>query len=685
MNKILVISSDTIQVNNWQEMFDRSRLETRLQRVDVNCDLNNTVSAGSELLIYHLEEGPEKTARLISCLEQKPVGIPVILVAGNPTTRLFQQFEYLGTRDVVGTTDIERLVLVVRRELSNQSLLREMAESRSITYVEDQPDSIDLSDNPIAFIADGMHMSVNLAYARLFGFSNTAALDSRPLLDLIADDYQPDFRKLIQLNSNSAEQLIEVDCKRRDGSTFKAMLVFKPATFEGEDCLQLQVDNLEFEHKARLLSEQDPDTGLYSRPHFMRDLQNYFSRKDPQRQQVSLLYILIDGFENMKKQHGLLKADQMLAELAGILRNQAKSNMQPYRYGDHAFTVIIESDNPQLSRVLAETLIRLISQHRFRSMPDIMPPTLSIGISNSQQLEAESPQYMADHILEYAYQSCRMIYENAGNGFMDYSALLKMREEQDIIQTIDDTTHLRELIRYAIEHDRFHLLYQPVISTHGHTGEFYSVLLRLLDNDGQEIRPQFFVRQAIGYGLMQKIDRWVIRHAIQSLAIQRHAGNRVNFFIQLSQSAIGDETLLLWIVDCLRDNNAKGSWITFQFHYPDIRKQQPAVEKLFQGLKKINCGIAINQFDNTSNARKLLDILPVDYLKLSKTLISQMLENNQDTEQATPLGNLREKREINTIVHDIENASDLISAWSNGIHFVQGAFLHEPVTSIING
>lgn len=685
MNKILVISSDAGQVNQWQELFDRSRLETRLLRVDVECDLNDTTTAGAELLLYHFEEGPDKTARLINCLEQKPVGLPVILLAGNPSTRLFQQFEYLGTRDVVGTTDNDRLILVVRRELSNQSLLREMSENRSITFVEEQPDSIDLSDNPIAFIADGMHMSVNQAYARLFGFNNTAALDSRPLLDLVADDYQPDFRKLIQLNSDSAEQSIEVDCKRRDGSTFKAMLVFKPASFEGEECLQLQVDNLEFEHKARLLSEQDPETGLYSRPHFMRDLHNYFSRRDPQRQQISLLYILVDGFESLKKQHGLLKADKMLAELAGILRNQAKSNMQPYRYGDHAFAVIIESDNPQLSRVLAETLIRLVGQHRFQSMPEILPPTLSIGISNSQQLEMESPQSMADHILEYAYQSCRMIYENAGNGFMDYSALLKMREEQDSIQAIDDTTHLRELIGYAIDHDRFRLLFQPVISTHGHTGEFYSVLLRLLDNDGQEIRPQFFVRQAISYGLMQKIDRWVIRHAIQSLAIQRHAGNRVNFFIQLSQSAIGDETLLLWIVDCLRDNNAKGSWITFQFHYQDIRKQQPAVEKLFQGLKKINCGIAINQFDNTSNAHKLLEILPVDYLKLSKTLISQILENKQDADQAMQLGSLRDKREINTIAHDIENASDLVAAWSSGIHFVQGAYLHEPVASINNG
>lgn len=683
MSNVLLISADTTISEIFQNAFDTAGLKISLTHSSGNCDFGQSAGSRPVLVIYHLQDTTDKTAQLINCLEGKPADIPVILAGESPSTKTYQQFEYLGVRDIVSISDTQHLILIVRRELAGLEIVSELSMLKASLSGSDNrlTHLIDSADNAIAFVQDGMHMHANQAYADIFGFRDTEELASRPLLDLIAENYQTDFKKVIQqMTTLSTEQHLELDCKRADSSSFRALFVFSPASFEGEACLQLQVDNLEFEHKARMLSDQDPDTGLNSRHHFMHDLIRFFGKKDTQSQSVYLLYILVDGFTDLKQKHGLLNTDIILNEMAQILRSQIKSNMIPYRYGDHSFTIMIESDNQQLARVVAETLIRLISMHNYQSIADVLSPTVSIGISSNRGFDSDDEETQANRLLENAYQACRVIYENAGNGYMDFENLQQLRDKDVEIEKIDDTTHLREMLSHALEHDHFRLLYQPVISTNGNTGEYYSVLLRLLDPENQEIRPHYFLKQAISFGLMRDIDRWVIKQAIESLALQRRNGNRTRFFIPLSQSAIGDDTLLLWIVDCLRDTNAKGSWITFQFLYKDIKKDSLSAEKLFQGLKKINCGISINQYENTASGRKILERLPVDYLKFNKAEAQNLLAEN--CSNPLDLTGLSNHREISTIVHQIENSEDLTMCWQGGINFIQGSFLQEPAARL---
>ena len=670
MNQLLAITDDPGLAEQWQQLFASDELDVKsLATTD------DIISAcqSSSLLLYHLPNNNDAAKTLLHCLENKPVSLPVILVSNEPGTRLFQEYENHDVKDTVLPENTVRLELIVRRELKH---VNQLAQFKSLEQHQDAlSDPIDVNEEAIAFIQDGMHMHVNPAYAGIFGYSQDD-LASKPVMDLISPKYQEDFRKQIQHMPNlSASKQIEVDCKRMDETTFRGLFTFSPATYEEETCIQLQVDNIEFEHKARLLSDQDPDTGLGSRHTFMQHLQTLFSRKDPDAKHVSVIYILVDQFDKLKQTHGLIDSDLILNEMSQILRSQMNASMNPYRYGDHAFTIIIESDNPQLARVVAETLIRLISQHNYQSVSNVVSPTVSIGISRNKNLDSDNAEREANLLLENAYQACLVIYENAGHGYMDFDNLQQIKHQQNDIERIDDNSHIKDMISYALNHDHFRLLFQPVISTQGHTGEFYAVLLRLLDNDNQEIRPQYFVRQAMSFGMMRDIDHWVIKNAIETLAIRRRETNRTSFFIQLSPSSIDDDTLLLWIVDCLRDNNAKGSWITFQFNYQDIKKHMMAAEKLFQGLKKINCGIAISQFENTSTGQQILNKLPIDYLKFNGDLL---LENDAIALPAS----LTASAKVLTIAHNIENANTLTTVWQQGIHFVQGTYLQEPVSNI---
>jgi len=682
MHRCLIIGTENFDTSAWQVALKAAGLPLEfIFPNDEGCQtlFNQEVS----LVIYRLSDN-HQTAALINCLETNSQGAPVILTGKSPSTRIFQQYEYLGVKDIFAQEDFDRLVLIVRRELQNLQLKYDRDNLRELYYESEERHRalIDKAEDAIAFIQDGMHLHVNRAYYNTFGYIEAEELENITLQELIATPYQEDFKQFFQKTQSDAQQQIELDCQRIDGTTFRAILQFSPAIYEGETCIMLQLQNLEFEHKARLISDQDPETGLNNRHRFMRDLNHLIAQKDPESKSVSLLYLMVDGFDEIKYNHGLISSESIMREIAQILQQQIKSNMVPYRYGDHSFTIIIQTDNSQLARVAAETLIRLISLHQYLTITDMLPPTLSIGISSLDKNQQETPDKIANQLLEEAYLACREIYDNAGNGFITWSSLAKMQEKKAAIKSIDDTTHLKELIEHAIEHDRFRLLFQPMVSIRGHTGEFYSVLLRMLDHEGQEIRPRYFIRHALSHNLMKKIDQWVVKNAIEELAMQRHLNHRTIFYLHLSESAIADDTMLLWVVDCLRQANAKGSWLVFQFNYNDIKNQLGAAEKLINGLQKINCGIAMSNYDDSVGARKLLQKLPVNSITLSKELSNEILANPQNSSHLQSLDQLNRQRNIQTIINRIENPDDISLLWQAGIHFVIGTFVYEPTRQI---
>ena len=89
-------------------------------------------------------------------------------------------------------------------------------------------------------------------------------------------------------------------------------------------------------------------------------------------------------------------------------------------------------------------------------------------------------------------------------------------------------------IKEAIEKDRFVLACQPIVNTATREIESYKVLIRMLDERNELIMPSGFLATADRFGLAAEIDKWVIRHAIDSLARQRVAAPRLRYAINLS-------------------------------------------------------------------------------------------------------------------------------------------------------
>ena len=686
MISVLIISDNNKIADQWLKTLGIKypEINDKTAIIEPGCNEINH-SSHYDLIIFHAGT-EEQNDFFFNCLDTDNNNSPIIIASDDDAyTPLFKKYHAYGVKDIFQTHDNDRLLLIASREIEALETRRQFLELEKLfTESESRYQSLlDSSEEAIAYIQDGMHMHINPAYMTVFSYTDEDELMTKPIMDLIASNYHNYFKQFLKSAGQlTTEHSIELDCIRSDDKVFKARMVFSPAVYEGENCLQVQIENLELQNKLNLVSDKDPQTGLFSRHRFMQELETRENSKDPEAIKFSLLYILVDGFEELKSQYGLLASDLILKEISGLLQSLVRQEMILFRFGDHSFTMVLESDDFQKAKYLAENLIRSINNHSYTMVENVSPPTLSIGLSTPDGSEQGEKNKLSNQLLNEAYQACRDIYENGGNGFLAYQNLARHRPEKDEIASIDDTVHLKELIIYALEHDRFRLVYQPIVSIQGDSSENYAVLVRLLDSDNEEIRPIHFLKQATQYGLMKDIDRWVIREAIDEITRQRRHGSRMNFFIQLSESGIRDETLLLWIVDCIRETSAKGAWLTFQFNFPDIIDHMLAAEKLIQGLKKINCNIAINHYEDSKNTEQLLNRIPIDVIKLHYTVLESIQHDEEEREKLIALNHFAYENKIKIVATRIEQPDLLSDLWEIGINYIQGFSLHEPASEI---
>ncbi|MCW8889760.1 MAG: EAL domain-containing protein, partial [Sedimenticola sp.] len=480
-----------------------------------------------------------------------------------------------GARDVISATDTEHLQLVIIREagdlqirktlVETQQQLKE-AEARCTTLIASSQDAI-------AYIHEGMHMQANSTYLEMFGYVNMDELEGLPILDMVSAKDHKSIKSFLKTLGNEKQEL-RVECQNSAGDTFDAKLEFSPATYDGEPCTQIVIRNdsqsKELEHTIELLSNQDTQTGLANRQYFMGKLEQQITSLHEDDTTSTLFYIVIDNFAEIRADLGIISSDNLLKELAQILSSTINENDLLARFGDHSFTILSRIDNHQDAESTADKIRQIIEDYIYQEVNI----TCCIGATLFNKEVSNSQDFINQAY--HAYESARS--NDGGNAISFYDASEMQASFGE--DNTGDEARINQLIQHALENDRFRLVYQPIVSLQGDSRENYAVLTRLLDNNNEEILPDYFIKHAKQGEQMAKVDRWVIDRAIEELAEQRKEGRKVNFFISISSAALEDEGLLLWICDCLRKYKAKGAWLAFQIRDKDLRNHIQTAKKL---------------------------------------------------------------------------------------------------------
>ncbi|MBD3670815.1 MAG: GGDEF domain-containing protein [Gammaproteobacteria bacterium] len=653
-----------------------SVLETLGNQVNVSSfsdveSANDALNQKTYDLIILSADDVKQSSNLIQQLH-RPESSYSILIASNQVDAVnAAKLLSVGARGILDLDNRDITLYTLQRELKDL-LTRRKYQKLKLAYDElDQRfcEMVESSRDAIACVQDGMLLFTNSNFAQRVGYEQGKDLRGLPFLDLIADADRSRMQEVLQAYSRgeSPPANMEVQIKGARGVAVPIEMDIKSNRSGEKTSLLLTLhrpnSNQELENKLRMLKSQDLLTGLFNRQYFLERLKSTIT--NPGDKTYALFYVEVDDFKELKNRLGIAGSDMVLVEIAELLRKLLQVTHYTSRYDGSVFTALLAVDDKKDSVQTARRICHAVKNHAVRIESQSITTSCSIGICMLDGLTAKDA-------LNHAHKAADQAHAGGGNQVKFHIPMDDELADQDLQR------QWQQKIEQALAQGRFQLVYQPIVSLHGQSGEKYEALLRMQSQDGDPIAPAQFIPAAEKTGQMASLDRWVIEHAITNLAQKGSSEQNITLFIKLSSASIEDISLTPWLSRILKHHQIKGQQLVFEVVEEFCLTNMKSMKALSTGLKKLGSALALDHFGRTPKSAAIQKHLQANYLKIDGTIIGQLGMNGDAVDRIKTLNAIATATDSQTIAQFVEDANCLAQLWQTGVNYIQGYFVQEP-------
>jgi len=625
----------------------------------------------AHMLVAFVGQDPADIARVMAVSKQFGADVPVLIAREQLDEEAIAAAMQQGARDAVTLVNPLRFRLVVARELEaynrTQTLNRTISSARE--YSEQLKSFMAGSADAIAHVQEGIVVDANPAWLDLYGLPDAEEILGTPLMDAFDGEAHAAIKGALVacLQGKWSNHSLRASALLSDGTSLPLEIELSRVDFDGEPAVRLCVaakrrDAGTINEQLTDALERDAATGALQRRFFMQQLQQALSQpiKAGIRQLVA---IQPDKLETLSAELGPLAIEEFVGQFAGLIAETRQASDLFGRLGDGTFLLLMERGTQRDVETWANHLIRKVAAQVFRAGDKQTSCTCSVGIGMIDIRTPDAARSINDAL------HARSNAASAGGGRV---AIVDTQDE-DTRQQAADAIWVR-YIRAALMENRFRLMQQPIASLMGEDRGMFDVLVRMVDEQGQEVLPSEFMAAAERNDLMKNIDRWVIGASMTFCA-----SRKVNqLFVRLSKDSVRDKSLLPWLQNQLRATRVDAQRIVFQVSEQVSAEYLADTTELAAGLRRDGFRFALEHFGSGRDPRRLLAHLPMDYIKVDGTLM-QGLSVDQDLQQRVrDLVDQAKSRNVGTIAERVEDANTMAVLWQLGIEFIQGYFVNEP-------
>ena len=225
-------------------------------------------------------------------------------------------------------------------------------------------------------------------------------------------------------------------------------------------------------------------------------------------------------------------------------------------------------------------------------------------------------------------------------------------------------------LREAMDEDRLVLAAQPIISLSSGEVVRHELLVRLRDRDGGLVMPAEFLAAAERFGLVGRLDRWVVRRAARMTA----KGQIVN--VNLSAHSLRSPELAPMIEGVLRAEGADPTLLMFELTEQALTERPLQARRFLERMDALGCELAVDDLGVCHDAFRYLEGLPVGYLKIDHSLLAPLDATSRHLVAAVV--SLAARFGQRTIAAGIEDAETLDAVRELGVDYAQGYYIAPP-------
>ncbi|MGW5372180.1 putative bifunctional diguanylate cyclase/phosphodiesterase, partial [Streptomyces sp. NPDC004011] len=374
-------------------------------------------------------------------------------------------------------------------------------------------------------------------------------------------------------------------------------------------------------------AEHDPLTDLPNRALFTRRVQQALSgRRATDRgaalRGTAVLFIDLDGFKAVNDTIGHQAGDELLVQAARRLQDAVRQGDTASRLGGDEFAALIAGDGSRDRAARERNILELADRLRTTLSQPYAIDGNDVRVNASIGVAFAEPGLGAGELLRNADLAMYRA-KSAGKGRVE---LYRPQMQQDVVRKAELATRLRA----ALHDGEFTLLHQPVVSLGNGRITAVSAMARWRSSQGVLFTPAEFLRVAEDGDKTAELDRWILREAVDQAAERAAAGQVVPVAVRLSARRLLDRSMPLGTLEALltRHGLPPGA-LVLELSDTGHRASLEELERRLTALSRMGVRIALDGFGSGHAAITALRRLPVDILKLDRSLVEGIVESTQ--------------------------------------------------------
>jgi diguanylate cyclase (GGDEF)-like protein len=426
---------------------------------------------------------------------------------------------------------------------------------------------------------------------------------------------------------------------------------------------------------AQLAAQREYDalhdglTGLPNRLLFQHELSRALQTATPDAPSAAVLMLDLNHFKEINDTLGHDVGDLLLVEVAGRLARAVEAGMTPARLGGDEFALLLPVEGGPdtacaAATALAERVLEVLREPITLAKVRIdVPASIGIALAGPHGEEAAELLARADVAMDDA--------KEGGCGWVVYDP------EKD--QHTPERLALLADLRDAIPKGQLVVHYQPKCSAR--TGEVVGAeaLVRWMHPRLGLLSPDAFIGLAENTGLIRELTLVVLDEALRQLRLWLDLGLDLGVAVNLSARHLANGDLPVQVEEALRRHAVPGRLLTLEVTEGTIMQDPGRAVLVLARLRELGVKVAVDDYGTGYSSLAYLKRLAVDELKIDKSFIVGVRDNENDAIIVRSTIELGHSLGLSLVAEGVEDAKtwQLLDAWDCDV--LQGYYISRPL------
>ena len=413
----------------------------------------------------------------------------------------------------------------------------------------------------------------------------------------------------------------------------------------------------ERETHLKYLVLHDRMTGLPNREFMRKKMGELLEQPDAS---FAFLLIGVDRFKEVNDCYGYKVGDQVLSHISNILQSEYQQVAFIARIGSDEYGLLMINGNETSARKLAANIHAQLALP-IKTNSHLVSISVSIGISIYPEHGHSVDSIMSRAViaLQHAKQDHSIVNVYTTDRDLNSETRLKVIDE----------------LRYAIEHDKLEVEYQPQVSLKDGKVIGFEVLSRLPTMKHHNMTTQELIELAEQTGLIHQLTEWVLQSVFKHCSAWPEGNKQLSVGVNLSMASFHNPSLIDTIKAGMSSWKLPGNNLKLEITESLMMGDPQQAKRLLNEFHNMGVKISIDDFGTGYSSLNYLTDLMVHELKIDRSFIASMESSDKHRAIVKTIINIADNLGVEVVAEGVETREQYEMVRALGCYAAQGYYI----------